>query len=269
MAMKTTTAYIIAIIIALLFPLGVRAGSLELTERADSAYKADDFGQALELYRQAADDYGVSAALYGNIGNCQYRLGNPGQAILAYERGLRLDPTNEMCRTNLEFVSTKITDRPGEQGSFLSNTADRLADSLKADTWAWIALCAFILTLGCVMVYVLDSETMIRKIAFFGGAGMILITAFLVMTACHAASRASDTSRAVITAPSTILSTTPRQPKDRTEEAMMLHEGTRITLLDSVSSNPGDTTAEIWYDARIDNAHRAWIRGTDIEKIAN
>ena len=65
---------------------------------------------------------------------------------------------------------------------------------------------------------------------------------------------------------SDILSTSPREPKDRSEEAMLLHEGTRVRILDSVAA-PGDTTGLKWYDVSIDNHHRAWIKSTDVEII--
>ncbi|MDE6509340.1 MAG: hypothetical protein K2K99_03960, partial [Muribaculaceae bacterium] len=67
--------------------------------------------------------------------------------------------------------------------------------------------------------------------------------------------------------PSVILSTTPRQPKDRSEEAFLLHEGTPVMLLDSISE-PSDPTGRLkWYDVKVDNSHRAWIQSDAIEKI--
>ena len=71
---------------------------------------------------------------------------------------------------------------------------------------------------------------------------------------------------AVVTVPSTILSTSPRAPKNRTEEAMLLHEGTKMQIMDSVSSHT-DTITSRWYDVEIDNNHRAWIKASDVEII--
>ena len=74
------------------------------------------------------------------------------------------------------------------------------------------------------------------------------------------------TNEAVVTVPSTLLSTSPRVPKDRTEEAMLLHEGTKIEILDSITTRI-DSATVVWYDVRVDNDHRAWIRGSDVTII--
>lgn len=73
---------------------------------------------------------------------------------------------------------------------------------------------------------------------------------------------------AIVTAPSTILSTVPRTPTDRSQEAMLLHEGTRVMILDSVSSTSArDSVRSVWYDVEVDNAHRAWINAEDVAKV--
>ena len=96
--------------------------AMSLTQQADSAYMQDNFAKATELYLKIAEEEGTSANLYYNIGNCYFRQGKPGMAILYYERALRLDPSDKDARANLEFVNTKITDEPGDRGMFISNT---------------------------------------------------------------------------------------------------------------------------------------------------
>lgn len=255
-------------IIILLLILAPRAQALasELTEQADSAYTADDFATALSLYTDAMEADGPSAALWYNIGNTRYRLGQTGQAIVAYERALRLDPTDEDIRANLDFVLARTTDRPGDNGTFISNTADSIASSATPNLWAWIAIGIFALCIGCIALYSFSINIALRKTGFFGAIILFLATIATATIAIHAASNASRGDRAVITASSTILSTSPREPKDRSEEAMLLHEGTRLQILDSVAAT-ADTTGLKWYDVRIDNHHRAWIRSSDIEKI--
>ena len=73
-------------------------------EKADSAYTAEQYADALALYLQAAETEGTSSDLYYNIGNTLYRQNKIGKAIIAYERALRLDPTNADARTNLDFL---------------------------------------------------------------------------------------------------------------------------------------------------------------------
>lgn len=137
---------------------------------------------------------------------------------------------------------------------------------MTANTWAWTALAFFILTIAAIVLYCFMSSIPLRKIGFFGG----ILTLFLCILSCifafRGASMAKSKNYAVVTVPSTILSTSPRAPKNRTEEAMLLHEGTKMQIMDSVSSH-SDSIASRWYDVEIDNNHRAWIKASDVEII--
>ena len=254
--------YIIGVIATLAAPC--RAG---LVEQADTAYINDDFASAARLYEQAIDSLGPSAERYYNLGNAYFRLDRPGMAIVNYERALRLDPTNSDVRENLEFVNSRLTDRIDPSDSFVSDSIDSAARSLNPDTWAIMALVAFVLTLAGVAIYFFAGGIMSRKIGFFGAGILLVATCCTAFMARRSARLATAPGRAVIIKPSVILSTTPRQPKDRSEEAFLLHEGTRVTLLDSISE-PSDPTGRLkWYDVRVDGSHRAWIPSDAIERI--
>lgn len=258
--LTTLTAVMLAVLPA--------AADSRLIEQADSAYTSDDFDVAAQLYRQAIADEGPSAKLYYNLGNSYYRMGQNGNAILSYERALRLDPTDKDARSNLEFVNTRITDRPGERGTFLGNLMDAAAATAKANTWAWLAFGCFALTVAAVMVYLFVDTIALRKTGFFGGIVTALGCVVFLLLAFRGASAAVANDVAIITAPSTILSTVPRTPTDRSQEAMLLHEGTRVVILDSVTStSAADSVRTVWYDAEVDNAHRAWINSADVEKV--
>lgn len=239
----------------------------DLVADADSAYIKDDFAGAVTLYSAAIDSLGPSAERYYNLGNAYFRSDRPGMAIVSYERALRLDPSNSDVRDNLEFVKSRLTDRIEPGDSFINDSLDSTARSLHPDLWAWITLATFLLFLGGVALYFLASGVLPRKIGFFGGIAMMIVCIFAGFFAVRAAGLATASHRAVIIKPSVILSTTPRQPKDRSEEAFLLHEGTPVTLLDSISE-PSDPTGRLkWYDVKVDGSHRAWILSDAIEKI--
>lgn len=238
----------------------------ELTEQADSAYMRDDFATALQAYSELEQQYGTSSSLFYNIGNCYYRMGRPGMAIVYFERALRLDPLNSDAKANLEFVNSKITDEPGDRGMFISKTVNAIACALPANMWASLALCSFILLIGAIGVYIFSSNVGLRKIGFFGGIILLVVCVAANVLASVSTRYSTSSSEAVVTVPSTLLSTSPRQPKDRNEEAMLLHEGTKIEILDSVVTRV-DSVKSVWFDVRVDNEHRAWIRGADITRI--
>lgn len=237
-----------------------------LIEQADSAYNADNFQQAADMYLNVIQTEGPSAKLYYNLGNTYYRLGQMGNAIISYERALRLDPSDKDARNNLAFVNARITDRPGERGTFLGNALDAISSYMHSNAWAWIAFVCFVLTLSGLLAYLFSQNIAIRKTGFFGGIITILGCCVCLFFSYRSATIAIADNVAVITVPSTILSTTPRVPQDRSQEAMLLHEGTRVTILDSVRSTT-DSINALWYDVQVDNAHRAWINAAAVRKI--
>ncbi len=237
-----------------------------LFQQADSAYTAEDYPAAAALYNQIAESDGTSPELLYNLGNCYYRMGNNGKAILMYERALRLDPSLTEARENLAFINSRLIDRPGERGTFLGNMLDSTAGNFSSDFWAWIAAFFFLVAIGGVTMYIFTTSVPMRKTGFFGAGISVIICGIALFFSLRNASTATATEQAVIIAPSTILSTAPRVPADRSLEAMLLHEGTKVEILDSVR-NPADTIAPLWLDVQVDNTHRAWINARDVERI--
>ncbi len=255
---------IVSLLIIALAVLTSQAASL--AEQGDSAYTADDFQRAAELYTKAAETEGTSSALFYNLGNTYYRMGQLGRAILNYERALKLDPTNEDARANLAFVNSRIIDRPGDRGSVMSKIVDDTVSSAHSNTWSWLAIGCFTLLLIAIAVYIFSDNVALRKVSFFGGLALLALTIAEIVLAVIAADKATSTERAVVIAPSTQLSTSPRPPKDKTEQAILLHEGTVVEIIDSVAT-PADTTNSVWLDVRVDNVNRAWISKSDTERI--
>lgn len=255
---------LLTILLALIAPC---LSAASLIQQADSAYAADNYRQAIELYTKAINTDGASAPAWYNLGNAYYRANHPGQAILCYERALRINPAMSEARQNLEFVNSKIVDRPGERGTFIGNALDRAANLTTSNAWAWTAFTLFALTLAGVACYLFAYNVALRKTGFFGSIVTLVATLCALFFAFRAASLASDTSTAIVTAPSSILSTAPRTPATRAEEAMLLHEGTKLRILDSVESATDTVGSRMWMDVEVDNTHRAWINAADIERV--
>ena len=231
---------------------------------ADSAYMNDDFLNAASLYNDAINQLGPSAERYYNLGNAYYRSGLLGMSIVSYERALRLDPSNQDVRDNLEFVNSQITDRVNTNASFTDDVILKALAIASPNTWAWLAFVCFLIALGGVVVYACVDVVALRKVGFFGAGVLLIVTVLLNVLAYKTTRKVNGSHEAVVVSPSVILSTTPRQPKDRTEEAMLLHEGTKVSIVDSI---PGSGDDRMWYDVKVDDSHRAWISSQAIEQI--
>lgn len=68
---------------------------------ANAAYQKGDYAAAAAAYQKVIDGGAASADLYFNLGTAQLKAGQRGLAILAFERALRLDPTDADAAYNL------------------------------------------------------------------------------------------------------------------------------------------------------------------------
>lgn len=232
-------------------------------DRANQAYKQELYNEALKLYLQEAKETGVSSALYCNIGDTYYRLKDNVHAVLYYERALVLDPSNSDARFNLEFVRGKmqLPDDAGE--SWFSNWVDQTVSRLSSNTWAIVAIITFLLFLAGVAAYLFMDNVLVRKIGFFGGALVLVASILANLAAFHVYHKATSGNAAIIMPESVVLSTAPREPRDKDEEAFSLQQGTRVEIVDSIA----DKTSGKWLQVSTAGGHKAWLNARDIEVI--
>lgn len=248
------------ILAAMALPL--MAGNANI-ERANQAYKQELYNEALQLYLQEAEQTGVSSALYCNIGDTYYRLKDNVHAVLYYERALLLDPSNGDARFNLEFVRGKMQ-LPDDAGdSWFSNWVDQTVSRLSSNTWAVLAILTFLLFLAGVAAYLFLDSVLMRKIGFFGGGLMIVACILANLAAFHVYHKATSGNGAIIMPESVTLSTAPREPRDKEEEAFLLQQGTRVEIIDSVA----DKDHGKWLQVSTAGGHKAWINAKDVEVI--
>lgn len=109
-------------------------------EQANQAATRGNCEEAVNEYLQIAANNGISASLLYNMANCYTTLNRVGQAVVNYERALRLDPGNADIEANLEQIRKDAglyqADRP---------LYERLANLLGADQWLLCAGAGFFL----------------------------------------------------------------------------------------------------------------------------
>ena len=234
-----------------------------LAHKADSAYSADNFLLAEQLYLRALRTGGSSTAIFYNLGNAYYRQGNLAKAIVNYERALKLDPTNRDARANLEFVNSKITDKQIDSGSYMMSLWDGAVGMFHADTWAVITLVLFAVFLSAVAVYIFSSAVAAKKASFFGGLVVFMAMVCAGVISFAAANRVNSSDYAIILPPASQLSTSPREARSQAEQAFLLHEGTKVEIIDSI---PGQGDG-MWYEVMVGHGERAWVKAAEVERI--
>lgn len=83
----------------------------DLYQEGNRLYQESDFEGAAARYQAVLAAGMESAALHYNLGNAHFRLDRLADAVVAYERAIRLDPGNEDARANLALVAERLQDR--------------------------------------------------------------------------------------------------------------------------------------------------------------
>lgn len=235
---------------------------------ADEAYMRgtrQDYLEAIRLYKEAIDRQGTSAAIYYNLGNAYFRVDSLAKAIINYERALRIDPTDEDIRANLDFVNSKIIDAPSTDA--ISNVlVDKSMRMFSANGWAVVSLVIFIVVLLLAAGYIFSKNVQLRKVYFFAGIGLLIVNVLAIIITVNAASVANDKSEAIVVVSSTQLSTSPSTPLDESQKAMLLHEGSKVKVIRELST-PNDPRVKKWVEVEAVGDNRAWIDAEAIEII--
>lgn len=254
--------------ILLIYILASTIGALasDLTAEADSAYNKEDYRLAIRLYLQAIDDEGISPEIYYNLGNAYYRIDELGKSVLYYQRALNLDPSMKDARANLEFVKTKIADKPEDDSSFLGNVHEGIISAFTPNAWAWIAFVLFASLIGSLATYIFTNNVTLRKVGFFGGFVILVIVIYVSVVAFQSANAFRNSGKAVVTVPTANLRTMPGASLQDNEKVIPIHEGTILEITDSMTM-PGETASPKWYDVKINNSTRAWVNASDVERI--
>jgi tetratricopeptide (TPR) repeat protein len=105
----------------------------ELFNVGVEAYAAGDYAEAASAFRDCVQVRPSSGTLL-NLGNAEWQGGRAGEAILAWERALWIDPFNQSARNNLRFArDTAQLESPELTWYEVASTW------LPANWWAWIA----------------------------------------------------------------------------------------------------------------------------------
>ena len=250
--------------LALLLLVGLPFAAQAQTSYPDSLWNAGIQAYANGNYDQAVQDWEdvratglMSRELYYNLGNAYFKTGEIAPAILWYERALRLDPSDADVRYNLEFAKAQTQDKIDEVPEiFFEQWGHAMCYLLPSDTWAWLSVLFFAATVGLVLLFLLGRTSGQRRLGFFA-AIVTFILAFLGWDfAQWQKTEAERQDMAIVMRPVSSVKSSPSA--DSAKDLFILHEGTRVRILDNVSG---------YSQIEIADGRQGWIASGDIEVI--
>jgi len=246
--MKRNTLLLIMLLAAFSWPLAAQQQETQWFDEANEAYNAGRYDTALMLYEKILDADVESATLYYNMGNASYKRSDFSMAIYYYEKALKLDPGNDDIKTNLAIANLAIVDKiePVPQ-SFISRGWQRLKALFSSDGWAKVSLVVFALLLLSAFLFFRGRRLALRKLGFFVGLFMLVATVLSVVFASQLKHEALHCDHAIIMSPTVNVKS---QPNASSTDLFVLHEGSKVTILDQSSG---------WNKIRIANGSLGWL----------
>lgn len=211
-------------------------------------YLGREYSRAIDCYTRVISLGYEGSSLFYNLGNAYFKQNDMPRAILYYEKARILDPGDDDIRQNLAIANSRIVDKIDSiPDFFLKRWISGLADSLSSDRWALLSVILFALSLAALFVYNVGRGYRIRKMSFW--AGMILLalslTGLIMMQNRKQNIRQSNS--AIIMTPVVNVKSS---PDEQGTSVFMLHEGTRVMLMDSVQH---------WKEVKIPDGNKGWV----------
>ena len=211
--------------------------------QANELYAEGSHGAAAEVYEAILAGGFHNADVYYNLANARYMAGDIAQAVLGYERALRLDGSHEDAAANLEFVREQLADRQVRVGGAFSAALERFFRRVGTGRLALLVSLLYFVAIGCAVAGILRGafqSWLLRAIVVV--AVLLVLTGGLLGYRIH---RTTVVREAVIVAADVPVRT---GPGDDFVLEFRLHEGTKVRLR----------------EARDDWA-RVSVEGTDLE----
>ena len=249
------------LLILMIMPFAAQAGNDayvdSLWTTANAAYEQGLWADAVDGYEMISEMGLESAPLYCNIGNAYFKSGNLPKAVLYYEKALKLDPSYEDAAANLELMNNMIQDRIDPVPPFfLTKWLKDVSYLMPSDAWAVVAVVLFALTLGLFLLFLLAPTVAGRRTGFFTGIATLVLMVFAFSFSASQKKEYMNADEAIVMRPVTSVKSSPSS--ESTKDLFVLHEGTKVKVLDTVGA---------WNNIELADGRQGWLPSADLELI--
>ncbi|NCF30291.1 MAG: tetratricopeptide repeat protein [Bacteroidetes bacterium] len=225
-------------------------------ENANAAYHAGQFEKAVMLYKQILESGQHSAELYFNLGNSYYRLNQVGESIFYFEKAKQLQPTDEDINVNSSFAQNMAIDAvevlPKSQ---VTQLKDSIIELFSQEGWAYfIVLLAWLLVLFWGL-YLWNKIPFIKRTFFVSSLVLALFLIGSLFIAVIKSANTADTTYGILFNEKMEVWA---EPNSRAEVLFLLHEGTKVQMLDELQD---------WQKIRIANGSEGWIKNAKVRSL--
>ena len=193
----------------------------------DSAYAHKLYDSAVYYYAQVANGFNPDAVVLYKLGNAHYRLAQNGEAVLAYERALRLRPGFAAAAENVAHIQQRIQPSAGKDDVFFIRWWQQLTKPSFSNVWAILGGICFCLPIG-VLIWSRFRRTWPAWLWPHGIIGGIVLSLFFTVLSAVAVARASRDTAVIMKQDASFYTASKTEAK---QQAITLPEGLLIKVL--------------------------------------
>ena len=224
--------------------------------KANELFQKGEYQKAIEEYEMVLNSHLEAPELYYNLANAYYKTGQIAPAILNYERAKLLAPNDKDVEYNLSLARQSVLDKLEVLPEiFYKKWISGIRNMFHADVWAYFSISLFLLCLVFASFYLYSKQNRLKKAGFFFA---ILAFGFSALTYSFSSVKSEDITireHAIIFTPSV---TVKGSPNDSGTELFVLHEGTKVKVLESIGE---------WNNIELSDGNTGWLKKDDIKMI--
>ncbi len=219
-------------VILLFFSLVLGAQNNELFDQATAAYNDGKYETAIENYLKILDNGEHSAALYYNLGNCYYKLNQIAPSIYYYEKALLLSPGDNEIQNNLTFaqqMTIDVIEEAPESG--FRRLYNNFIGWMSFDQWAYTAVVLVIIFVLSYLAYYFFRYSTHKRISLIVSMIALITAAMSLSFAFIQYEQYKSEQPAIVFSEECLVKS---EPNNRSTEVFLLHEGTKVNVLDQL-----------------------------------
>lgn len=247
--------HLLYILIGLFTTLSI-AQNKTLFDQANTLYNEGKYADAINKYEAIIESGQHSAELYYNLGNANYKLNNIAPSIYYFEKALQLKPNDKEILNNIAYAKNMtIDDVQAVPKLGLSRFFNKAINTLSFDNWAKTAIVFVVLFVLLFIIYFFAYSTTKKRLAFVSGLVSLVLGLVSLSFAFKKQSLDQNDNPAIVFAKETEVKT---EPNLGSAEAFVLHEGTKVQVLDTINN---------WKKIKLADGKSGWIISNDIKLL--
>jgi tetratricopeptide (TPR) repeat protein len=243
------------LILLLVFSFNLRAQtSYEIFKNGNKFYEEKAYDSAKTYYNKLYNQGTISKELFLNLGNSYFKLDSLPNAILFFEKGLKISPGDIDLTHNLQHCNTLLKDKNSIKKSILLNELVYSFLGKSPNYWAYSSIVLLLLACILFLFYRISTNSSWKRINFYSSIIVLIIFGFSLILSAISKSKIKESKYGIIFNPTTKVLV---EPSNSAATTYQLHEGSKVKV-----------TAENknWYEISF-NEKKGWIIKKHLKKI--